>query len=71
MIPHIFSALNKIKSTLAISMHRSTLGSSAAGASRFGLARPKELRARENDFYCIFERIGHRTEVGQPRLLGT
>ena len=52
------------------SMHRSTLGSSAAGASRFGLARPKELRARENDFYCIFERIGHRTEIGQPRLLG-
>lgn len=35
---------------------RSSSGGSATRASRFRLAEPKDMRAKDFDFYCIFER---------------
>lgn len=45
--------------------HRLTSGCSAPGANRFGLARPKDKRAKDFHFDYIFERIGHGVE--RPR----
>ncbi len=43
-------------------MHRLSSGDIGPGANRIWLAWPKGMRANDLNFYCIFERIGHKAK---------